>query len=149
MPRPTDLSIDTQMTNVTPSTSSSPTSSTFKLPLSAQESTQSVPSTTHEPPAGPNPSIRLLFSFLSRHDLLFLVAPAVFCSACSGAVAPFMTLVIGKVFDSFANFPLTPNPPESAKHQLLHDVGMTAIELIGLAIGTLTVKLSATYIARA
>ncbi len=60
-----------------------------------------------------------------------------------------MTLVIGKVFDSFANFPLTPNPPESAKHQLLHDVGMTAIELIGLAIGTLTVKLSATYIARA
>ncbi|PSR75789.1 hypothetical protein PHLCEN_2v8906 [Hermanssonia centrifuga] len=144
MPRPTDLSIDTQMTNVTPSTSSSPTSSTFKLPLSAQESTQSVPSTTHEPPAGPNPSIRLLFSFLSRHDLLFLVAPAVFCSACSGAVAPFMTLVIGKVFDSFANFPLTPHPPESAKHQLLHDVGMTAIELIGLAIGTLTVKLSAT-----
>ena len=83
--------------------------------------------------------LRLLFSFLTRHDLLFLVVPAVAASMCSGAVAPFMTLVIGKVFNAFADFPLTPNPPASAKHQLLHDVGTTALELLDLAAGALSV----------
>ena len=54
----------------------------------------------------------------------------------SGAVAPFMTLVIGKVFDSFANFPLS-GATEDDKHLLLHDIAMTAIELVGLAVGAL------------
>ncbi|KAJ3558170.1 hypothetical protein NM688_g1086 [Phlebia brevispora] len=137
MGRTPDLTIDTELK--APSTSSSPTTSTYKLPLdSAQVSTQSVATTAVSPVKNaPAPSIRLLFSFLTRHDLLFLVLPAVCTSACSGAVAPFMTLVIGNVFNSFAKFPLTPNPPESAKHQLLHDIGMTAVELVGLAAGAL------------
>lgn len=139
MGRPADLTIDTELN--APSTATSPTSSTFKLPLSAQESVQSVATTAVDSYDAPKPSIRLLFSFLTRHDLLFLVVPAVCTSICSGAVAPFMTLVIGKVFDSFAQFPLTPNPPESAKHQLLHDIGVTALELIGLAAGALLVSL--------
>lgn len=139
MGRPADLSIDTELN--APSTSTSPTSSTFKLPLSAQESVQSVATTAVDPVYdAPKPSIRLLFSFLTRHDLWFLVVPAICTSVCSGAVAPFMTLVIGKVFDSFAQFPLTPNPPESAKHQLLHAIGLTAIELVGLAAGALIVS---------
>lgn len=139
MGRPADLTIDTELN--APSTSSSPTSSTFKLPLSAQESVQSVATTAVDNSNdAPKPSIRLLFSFLSRHDLLFLVVPAICTSLCSGAVAPFMTLVIGNVFDSFAHFPLTPNPPESAKHQLLHDIGITAMELVGLAAGALLVS---------
>ena len=54
----------------------------------------------------------------------------------SGAVAPFMTLVIGRVFDAFANFPLSGATPTD-RHTLLHDVGMTAIELVGLAVGAL------------
>lgn len=139
MRRAADLVIDPELR--APSTSSSPTSSTFKLPLSAEESTQSVATTAVETPAyTPKPSIKLLFSFLTRHDLLFLVLPASISSACCGAVAPFMTLVIGSVFDAFARFPLAPNPPESAKHQLLHDIGITALELVGLAAGALVVS---------
>ena len=141
MGRPADLTIDTELSGA-PSTETSPTSSTYKLPLSAHESVQSVATTAVDNSSDqPKPSIRLLFSFLTRHDLLFLVVPAVSTSICSGAIAPFMTLVIGKVFDSFAQFPLTSNPPEAAKHQLLHDVGITALELVGLAAGALLVSL--------
>lgn len=48
-----------------------------------------------------------------------------------------MTFVIGQAFDAFAKFPLTPNPPQSAKDQLLKGVGIAALELIGLAVGSL------------
>jgi len=41
------------------------------------------------------------------------------------------------VFDTFAQFPLTPNPPEAAKDALLCGVGLAALELIGLAFGSL------------
>ena len=139
MRRSADLTIDPELR--APSTSSSPVSSTYKLPLSPEESTPSVATTAVEIPSdAPKPSIKLLFSFLTRHDLLFLVLPATLSSACCGAVAPFMTLVVGSVFDAFARFPLTPNPPEAAKHQLLHDIGMGALELVGLAAGALVVS---------
>ncbi|KAF7798175.1 hypothetical protein EIP86_009392 [Pleurotus ostreatoroseus] len=139
MRRSADLTIDPELR--APSTSSSPVSSTYKLPLSPEESTPSVANTAVETAAdAPKPSIKLLFSFLTRHDLLFLVLPATLSSACCGAVAPFMTLVVGSVFDAFARFPLTPNPPETAKHQLLHDIGMGALELVGLAAGALVMS---------
>jgi ATP-binding cassette, subfamily B (MDR/TAP), member 1 len=117
------------------SAASSPASSTFKLPLSATQDSIPAP-TLHSQPKPISPSIKLLFSFLTRHDLLFLVLPAVAASMASGAVAPFMTLVIGKVFDAFANFPLS-NASENDRHELLHAVGLTAIELVGLAVGAL------------
>ena len=56
-----------------------------------------------------------------------------------------MTLVVGSVFDAFARFPLTPNPPEAAKHQLLQDIGMGALELVGLAAGALVVSAPIVY----
>lgn len=120
----TDDSID--------SAASSPTASTFKLPTTIHDATP----TLHSQPKPVSPSLKLLFSFLTRNDLLFLVCPAVAASMASGAVAPFMTLVIGKVFDSFANFPLS-GATEDDKHLLLHDIAMTAIELVGLAVGAL------------
>ncbi|EIN14636.1 P-loop containing nucleoside triphosphate hydrolase protein [Punctularia strigosozonata HHB-11173 SS5] len=85
----------------------------------------------------PNPSISLLFSLLPRRDLLLLVLPAVSFSMIAGGIAPFMTLTIGQSFDAFASFPLTPNPPESAKHKLLHGVGLAALQLVGLGVGAL------------
>lgn len=117
------------------SSASSPTTSTFKLPISPA-STQ-----TFEQPAAkpPTPSLRLLFSFLSQHDLFFLVLPAVLSAMASGAVAPFMTLVIGKVFNAFASFPLS-NATQSDRDKLRHDVGITAIALIGLAVGALALS---------
>ena len=57
----------------------------------------------------------------------------------SGAVAPFMTLVIGKVFDAFAHFPLS-DATSSDKGKLRHDVGVTAIALTGLAVGALALS---------
>jgi ATP-binding cassette subfamily B (MDR/TAP) protein 1 len=51
-----------------------------------------------------------------------------------------MTFVIGQAFDAFARFPLTPNPPTQAKDNLLHGVGFAALELVGLAVGSLALS---------
>lgn len=48
-----------------------------------------------------------------------------------------MTYVIGQAFDAFARFPVGTNPPQAEKDQLLHSVGLAAIELLGLAVGSL------------
>lgn len=109
----------------------------FKLPLSTHTSTHTLDTTPAPQP--PKPSIKLLFSFLTRHDFLFLVLPAVSTSVLSGAVAPFMTLVIGKVFDAFAHFSLS-EATKSDQHKLLHDVGVTALALVGLAVGALALS---------
>ncbi|KAH9934166.1 P-loop containing nucleoside triphosphate hydrolase protein [Fomitopsis serialis] len=87
-----------------------------------------------------NPSIRLLFSLVSRRDFYMIVLPAILTSMLAGGIAPFMTYVVGESFNSFANFPTTPNPPESAKSSLLHGVGLAALELVGLAVGALALS---------
>lgn len=51
-----------------------------------------------------------------------------------------MTFVIGQAFDAFARFPLTPNPPTQAKDDLLRGVGFAALELVGLAVGSLALS---------
>ncbi|KAI9060101.1 P-loop containing nucleoside triphosphate hydrolase protein [Trametes sanguinea] len=143
MRRPTDLSVHTDMT--TPTTSTTPDASSLNLPhtprsastlhVSPVESTTSIP----ECPA-PQPSLRLLFSLLSRRDFFVLILPAILTSVFAGGVAPFMTYVIGRSFDSFAAFPTTPNPSADAKHQLLRGVGLAAVELVGLAVGALALS---------
>ncbi|KAF8508728.1 P-loop containing nucleoside triphosphate hydrolase protein [Hysterangium stoloniferum] len=85
----------------------------------------------------PAPSIRLLYTFCTKQDLCFLILPAVFTSVLAGGMAPFMTQVIGQAFDAFAHFPLTPNPPQQAKRDLLRNVGFASLELIALAAGQL------------
>lgn len=85
----------------------------------------------------PKPSIRLLFSFCSRSDVLFLLLPAVLTSVLAGGMAPFMTQVVGQAFDAFAQFPLTPNPPQQARQDLLRNVGFASAELVALAAGQL------------
>ena len=69
------------------------------------------------------PSLRLLFSLVSRKHLVCLILPAIFSSVIAGGIAPFMTFVVGQAFDTFAQFPLTANPPQSAKDALLRGVG--------------------------
>lgn len=54
----------------------------------------------------------------------------------TGGVAPFMTLVIGQVFDAFARFPLT-DATSQDKSVLHHDVGIAAIELVTLDAGAI------------
>ena len=82
----------------------------------------------------------LLFSLLSRRAFFVLILPAILTSLFAGGVAPFMTYVIGRSFDSFAAFPTGPNPSEEAKHALLRGVGLAALELVGLAVGALALS---------
>jgi ATP-binding cassette subfamily B (MDR/TAP) protein 1 len=88
------------------------------------------------PPTTLTPSIRLLFSQLSSRHRFLLLLPAIFTSLFSGGIAPFMTFVVGQAFNAFAQFPLNPNPPQSAKTALLHNVGIAALELLALAFGS-------------
>ncbi|KAG9031180.1 hypothetical protein FRB95_003084 [Tulasnella sp. JGI-2019a] len=91
------------------------------------------------PPAWtpPPPSFSLLFSYLTRRDVYIYLVPAMLVSLVAGGIAPFMTKVIGQVFDALARYPLSTLPPDQAKHKLLHDVGIGALELLAMAAGTL------------
>lgn len=110
-----------------PSAHSSSTNLPLPQPSSSEHSTLS-------------PSIRLLFSLTSTRDRIVLLLPALLSSLIAGGIAPFMTFVIGQVFDAFAQFPLTPNPSQEAKDTLLHNVGFGALELVGLAVGSLALS---------
>ncbi|PFH48426.1 hypothetical protein AMATHDRAFT_65547 [Amanita thiersii Skay4041] len=113
-----------------------------KSVISAVKSVSTVPTlpTRPEPPPQAKPSVRLLFSLLSQRHLVFLLLPAVLASVVAGGVAPFMTYVIGKAFDAFSQFPTTPNPPQEAKNKLLKGVGLAAIQLVALAVGSLALS---------
>ncbi|KAE9405365.1 P-loop containing nucleoside triphosphate hydrolase protein [Gymnopus androsaceus JB14] len=95
---------------------------------------------TPSPPSPGTGSFRQLFSLLSTRHRFLILLPAIMSSIIAGGIAPFMTLVIGQTFSVFAEFPQTPNPPESAKHELLHNVGIAALELLGLAVGSLALS---------
>ncbi|KAJ4474968.1 P-loop containing nucleoside triphosphate hydrolase protein [Lentinula aciculospora] len=96
----------------------------------------STPTLTPSPPSPDTGSFKQLFSLLSNRHRFLILLPAIISSVIAGGIAPFMTIVIGQNFNAFAQFPQTPNPPESAKHQLLHNVGIAALELLGLAVGS-------------
>ncbi|THH28864.1 hypothetical protein EUX98_g5322 [Antrodiella citrinella] len=137
-----DLKVDTTPTTL--ATTTSPVSShpsECKLRISPQSSVHSVnvPSIVIPTPSPPQPSIRLLFSLLSGRELLIFVLPAVLTSMCAGAIAPFMTLVVGQAFDAYSAFTVATDA-ESASQKLLHDVGITALELLALAIGALSLS---------
>lgn len=113
----------------------SPISSTHSSDVESSHQSDETTTTTNN--NGPAPSVRLLFSLVSRRHCFLLLLPAFISSVVAGGIAPFMTFVIGQSFDAFASFPLTPNPPQSAKTALLHRMGLAALELVGLAIGSL------------
>ena len=112
----------------------SPTSSHHSIPppTVAVEATKSAPA--------PTPSIRLLFSLVSTRQRFLLLLPAISSSIIAGGIAPFMTYVIGQAFTAFAQFPRDGHPPQSAKDELLHGVGIAALELVGLAVGSLALS---------
>ena len=88
---------------------------------------------------GPDPSTSLLFSLLTVRQRILLLAPGIFFSVISGGIAPFMTYVIGRSFDAFAQFPLS-DQTRADKVRLLHGVGMAAVQLVGLAGGALVLS---------
>jgi hypothetical protein len=78
------------------------------------------------------PSIRLLFSQLSTPRSFLLLLPAAFTSILSGAIAPSIR------FNVFAQFPLNPNPPQSATTALLYNVKIAVLELLAFSFGSFT-----------
>lgn len=78
------------------------------------------------------PSIRLLFSLLSRRHCLVLLLPAILSSFVAGGIAPFMTYVVGKAFDAFADHQIS-----LSKQELLRGVGIASLELLALAVASL------------
>ncbi|KIJ57988.1 hypothetical protein HYDPIDRAFT_53460, partial [Hydnomerulius pinastri MD-312] len=141
----TTTTTTTKMNNHDPSIRSSirdDTSSLSSIDIKQNDSQMTLPSpttSTHNIPAPspPAPTIKLLFSFLTPRRKLVLLAPAIASSVVAGGIAPFMTYVIGQSFNAFAAFPLTPNPPQSAKDELLHGVGLAALQLVALGLGAL------------
>jgi hypothetical protein len=140
MRRTPALAVDTAMSNEIQQELAYDLHDHYDSPRSSVYSKCTAIQPPHIPTVSPptiTPSIRLLFSQLNPRHRLFLLLPAVLTSLLSGGIAPFMTFVIGQAFEAFAKFPLTPNPPQSAKDTLLHDVGIAALELLGLAVGSL------------
>ena len=93
------------------------------------------PQPPSEPYVPPQPSFRLLLSLTARSDAIILV-PAIFAAACAAAMPPLMTLVVGRAFDTFAQFPLTSNPSQEARSELLRGIGLVAVYLAAIAAGT-------------
>jgi ATP-binding cassette subfamily B (MDR/TAP) protein 1 len=58
----------------------------------------------------------------------------------AGVVAPFMTLVLGIVFNTFAKFCQLPSPTSSDRSKLKHDIAIAALELLALAAGSLALS---------
>ncbi|KAJ7632730.1 P-loop containing nucleoside triphosphate hydrolase protein [Roridomyces roridus] len=139
---PAPLTVDTQISaydsnvsirsSISTELKHSPTDSHHPMQFAAAQ--QSTPTNV------PAPSLRLLFSLIPPRRRLSLLVPAIISSLVAGAIAPFMTLVIGQAFNAFAKFPLTPNPPQSAKDTLLHAMAIAAFELIGLAVGSVALS---------
>jgi ATP-binding cassette, subfamily B (MDR/TAP), member 1 len=117
----------------------------FDVPEPPNQPNQPAPPT--EPYVPPQPSFRLLFSLIVRGDAIIL-APAILAAVCAAAMPPLMTVVIGQAFDTFARFPLTSNPSQEARADLLHSIGLVAIYLTAIAAGTffLSGALSALWI---
>ena len=126
-------------TNTTPNASS--TSLPEHFPSQPLPSDPSLPdshdSYVYSPP---NPSVKLLFSLLSRRDKYIILLPAFILSVIAGGVAPFMTLVLGEVFDTFAKFSVIQSPSSQDRAQLKHSVAMDALELLALAAGALALS---------
>ena len=115
----------------------------YELNVSPRSSLDSkITKITHPPqqpdatPPPPTPSIRLLFSLIPRHNLLIILLPAVLTSMISGAVAPFMTVVVGQAFNAFAQF-ASSSPSPVTEATLLHLIGISCLELIALAVGSI------------
>ena len=135
MRRPVSFQVDTPTNMGDDPLPTTPTSMT-SIALSPVTSTTKLQSSPYKPL---EPSLTLLFSLMSRRDMIGFFLPAVLVSLISGGVAPFMTIAVGQAFDAFAKFPLS-NPTQQDKDKLLRGVGFSALELLGLAIAALVLS---------
>ncbi|KAJ9474629.1 putative Alpha-factor-transporting ATPase (putative) [Pseudozyma hubeiensis] len=109
--------------------------------LDAATSRTKCPSASRSPT---KPSLRLLFAFLTLHDVLLLLLPAVLCSIVVGMVPTIMSKVIGKAFDAFASYNPTSLPPtsipSSSNHHFLSRILTTVYALLALSAITFIIS---------
>jgi ATP-binding cassette subfamily B (MDR/TAP) protein 1 len=74
-----------------------------------------------------------MYSFLTVRQRVLLLGPAIVSSIVAGSVAPFMTHVVGKVFDAFAKYP--PSDP-----RLLSSISLSALQLVALGCASLALS---------
>ncbi|PWY99973.1 P-loop containing nucleoside triphosphate hydrolase protein [Testicularia cyperi] len=100
-------------------------------------------------PASPDvveakPSLRLLFAFLTRRDMVCLLLPSMVLSMAVGVVPAVMSKAIGHSFNAFTTYNPTALPSASiepsAKSTFLNQVLETVYVLLGLAVGTMLVS---------
>ena len=107
----------------------------------APDDTNAQPVTT----LTPNPTVITLFSLLPR-NYLFLLAFAICLSSVSGGLAPFMTYVVGQVFDAFGAFSAISKPSPTDRSTLLRSVGISSLQLLGLAFGSIILGSATSYV---
>lgn len=100
----------------------------------AHQQSAEIPTVTY---SATTPSLRLLFSYCTRRDVALGVVPAILTSLAAGAVAPFMTHVIGQAMAIFAS---SSDADADARHHLMHTMSVVALEFVGLAIGSLALS---------
>ena len=91
------------------------------------------------PKTDATPSIKLLFSLVTRRDLFLFFLPAIFMSIISGGIAPYMTFVVGQAFDAFSQFSLS-EPSREDRVALRREVGIVAIQLVALGVAVLALS---------
>lgn len=91
------------------------------------------------------PSIHQLFSLITITQFYLFVLPAIASSLLSGAIAPFMTVIIGQVFNAFAQFPRS-DPTAEDKQTLLRSIGISSLSLLGLAVGSVVLSSTTSYL---
>ena len=84
------------------------------------------------------PTFRGLFFYSQRKDWLFCFLPAFACSATAALIQPFMSKVIGEVFDVFVLFPVDASMATQAqKDALSAGVRINTIKLVGAGAAAL------------
>ncbi|CAK5264612.1 unnamed protein product [Mycena citricolor] len=117
----------------------SPRSSISSNDKRSQHTTELPELPSAQPASAPHvtkPSLRLLFSLIPPRQRALLLIPAIVSSLVAGAIAPFMTLVVGQAFNAFARFDQSLPANQASKDRLMHSMTVSALELVGLAVGS-------------
>lgn len=121
-----------------------PTSSTKSTFSSSPQKPSSSTSLQQSPEL--KPSLKLLYSLLTRRDFIILVLPAVTLSILSGALPPLMTKVLGNAFNAYTAFNPSSLPVDQiskeAKDLLMKKILRSVWQLCALAAGTMILSTS-------
>ncbi|ETS62367.1 hypothetical protein PaG_03452 [Moesziomyces aphidis] len=109
------------------------------MPGKRKSESKATPSTLAKP------SLRLLFSFLSRRDVVLLLLPAVASSIAVGMVPTAMSKVVGHAFDAFTSYgrdsaTAAPHAAAEVNRHFINRILGSVYALLGLAAAMLVIS---------